>query len=179
MDETEQRGAWESLVLPLALILGLVLLLSLDPGPANAEPEQIGLLEYWLTVAVGYLSALAELAAAAVIGIAVVRTIWLFGRNFFSSPRGRVDRMMDIRLELGRALVLGLEFTVASDILQTAVAPSRQDIITLGATVLLRTLLNNLLEHELHSVESRREQLVQAAVSGEVGPTVPQAAPES
>ncbi len=128
-------------MLPLALILGLALLLSLDSGPVSSESPELGLLDHWLNLAVGYLSALAELAAAGIIGIAVVKTIWLFFRNFFSPLEGRLDRASDIRLELSRALVVGLEFTLASDILQPTVSPSRRDIITLGATVLLRTLL--------------------------------------
>lgn len=61
-----------------------------------------------------------------------------------------------IRLQLGRVLALGLEFTVASDILRTAVAPTRQDILNLGAIVLLRTLLNYFLEREISQGEQSR-----------------------
>ncbi len=50
-------------------------------------------------------------------------------------------------------LLVGPEFTVASDILRTAVAPTRQDILNLGATVLLRTLLNYFLEREIQQGE--------------------------
>nr|MBA3922947.1 DUF1622 domain-containing protein [Nostocaceae cyanobacterium] len=50
----------------------------------------------------------------------------------------------------------GLEFTVASDILRTAVAPTRQDILNLAAIVLLRTLLNYFLEQEIRQGEQNR-----------------------
>jgi len=63
---------------------------------------------------------------------------------------------LSIRLQLGRVLALGLEFTIASDILRTAVAPTRQDILNLGAIVLLRTLLNYFLEREIREGEERR-----------------------
>ncbi len=53
-------------------------------------------------------------------------------------------------------LVLGPEFTVASDILRTAIAPTRADILTLGGIVLLRTLLNIFLEREIQTGEARR-----------------------
>ena len=53
-------------------------------------------------------------------------------------------------------MVLGLEFTVASDILHTAVAPTRQDILNLGALVLLRTLLNYFLEREIQQGDQCR-----------------------
>jgi uncharacterized membrane protein len=67
-----------------------------------------------------------------------------------------VDATEAIRLKLGRVLALGLEFTVASDILRTAVAPTRQDILNLGAIVLLRTLLNYFLEREIRQGEQHR-----------------------
>lgn len=53
---------------------------------------------------------------------------------------------------------MGLEFTVASDILCTVVAPTRLDILNLnlGAIVLLRTLLNYFLERKIRQVEQSR-----------------------
>jgi uncharacterized membrane protein len=67
-----------------------------------------------------------------------------------------IDSTERIRLQLGRVLILGLEFTVASDILRTAVAPTRQDILNLGAIVLLRTLLNYFLEQEIRQGQQSR-----------------------
>jgi uncharacterized membrane protein len=58
-------------------------------------------------------------------------------------------------LRLGRVLALGLEFTIASDILRTVVSPARQEIMNLGAIVLLRSLLNYFLEMEINAGEGR------------------------
>jgi uncharacterized membrane protein len=74
----------------------------------------------------------------------------------FSRSKQHHDATESIRLKLGRVLALGLEFTVASDILRTAVAPTRQDILNLGAIVLLRTLLNYFLEREIRQGEQSR-----------------------
>jgi len=52
-------------------------------------------------------------------------------------------------------LALGLELTIANDILKTAVAPTRADIVNLGAVVLLRTLLNHFLAAEIREQEER------------------------
>ena len=131
-----------SLLLPLGLIFGLVLLLSLNVGGEASREIAASPLESWLKVIVGYLAAGAEIAAAAVIGLGVIRGIWDYLRQLFSRSKRHVDATEGIRLKLGRILALGLEFTVASDILRTAVAPTRQDILNLGAIVLLRTLLN-------------------------------------
>ncbi|PSB12520.1 hypothetical protein C7B62_01490 [Pleurocapsa sp. CCALA 161] len=150
------RESLINLILPLTLILGLVALLSLNTEQVAGEPQVISPLEEWLRVIVGYLAAGAEIAAAIVIGGAVVRGITLYLRLFFARSSLHFDSTEGIRLQLGRVLALGLEFTVASDILRTAVAPSRQDILSLGEIVLLRTLLNYFLEREIQQGEQRR-----------------------
>lgn len=145
-----------NLLLPLSLILGLVLLLSLNVGEGKGESAVTSPLELWLKVIVGYLAAGTEIAAAVVIGGAVIRGIAAYLRLLFVRSRQNFDATEGIRLQLGRVLALGLEFTVASDILRTAVAPTRQDILNLGAIVLLRTLLNYFLEREIQQGEQRR-----------------------
>jgi uncharacterized membrane protein len=142
-----------AIVLPLALILGLALLLSLDAGQSNAQAEASRPLELGIKLIVAYLAAGAEIAAAIVIGSAVIRSIFTYLSQLFSRSRQNFDSTESIRLKLGRVLTLGLEFSVASDILRTAVAPTRQDILNLGAIVLLRTLLNYFLEREIRQGE--------------------------
>ncbi|HEY9810042.1 MAG TPA: DUF1622 domain-containing protein [Halomicronema sp.] len=154
----KEKGFLESLInllLPLGLIFGLVLLLSLNVGETPIDSVATPL-ESWLKVIVGYLAAGAEIAAALVIGVAVIRGIFEYISVLFSRSRPRVDVTESVRLKLGRVLTLGLEFTVASDILRTAVAPTRQDILNLAAIVLLRTLLNYFLEREIEQGEQRR-----------------------
>lgn len=152
------RDSLVNLLLPLALIFGLVLLLSLNVGEETIAEEVTSPLESWLKLIVGYLAAGAEIAAAVVIGGAVFRGLTDYLRHLFSRSRKHIDSTESIRLQLGRVLALGLEFTVASDILRTAVAPTRQDILNLGAIVLLRTLLNYFLEREIRQGEQSREQ---------------------
>ncbi|MDQ4075705.1 MAG: DUF1622 domain-containing protein [Chloroflexota bacterium] len=169
MENEPMRNIWSNFILPATLVIGLVLLLSLEADPTRTQPEQVTMLEEWLQILVGYLGALAEIAAALIIGIAVLRGIWSFFRHLFSPPPGRIENVTDTRLELGRALVLGLEFTVASDILQTAVAPTRQDLLVLAAVVLLRTLLNNFLEREIREVQAHRDARLRDAPVTESG----------
>lgn len=155
MKREPSRDSLVNLLLPLALIFGLVLLLSLNAGQTNTQTANEPL-ETWLKLLVGYLAAGAEIAAALVIGGAVIRSIFNYLRQLFSRSRQHIDSTEVIRLQLGRVLALGLEFTVASDILRTAVAPTRQDILNLGAIVLLRTLLNYFLEREIQQGEQSR-----------------------
>ena len=141
----------------MAIVLkhALVLLLSLNVGQTAKEAASSPL-ETWLKLLVDYLAAGTEIAAALVIAGAVIRGIITYLRQFFSRSRQHFDSTELIRLQLGRVLALGLELTVASDILRTAVAPTRQDILNLGAIVLLRTLLNYFLEREIGQVEQSR-----------------------
>lgn len=54
-----------------------------------------------------------------------------------------------IRLDLGRFLVLGLEFQLAADLLNTAVAPTFEDIGRVAAIAAIRTVLNFFLRREI------------------------------
>ncbi|NEQ28418.1 MAG: DUF1622 domain-containing protein [Microcoleus sp. SIO2G3] len=156
-----QLDALTNLLLPLGLIFGFVLLLSLNAESQGGQGAIDTPLESWLKVVVGYLAAGAEMAAAIVIGGAIVRGIVDYMRHLLSRTRKHIDATEGIRLQLGRVLALGLEFTVASDILRTAVAPTQQDILNLGAIVLLRTLLNYFLEREIQQGEDNRKPELQ------------------
>jgi uncharacterized membrane protein len=65
-----------------------------------------------------------------------------------------------IRLDLGRALALGLEFLLAADILETIVAPSLQQVAILGVVAIIRTGLNYFLAKE---IEQEQRELDRAA----------------
>jgi uncharacterized membrane protein len=54
-----------------------------------------------------------------------------------------------IRHHLGSYLLLGLEYLIAADIVNTIVKPSLSEIIILGAIVAIRTVLNYSLNKEL------------------------------
>ena len=101
-------------------------------------------MEEYLVTAVGYLRLVVEAIGAAVVGIGVLAT---------------TDN--EIRLYLGRYLVLGLEFQLGADILSTAVAPTLDDVILLGAIATIRTALNYFLSQEL-----ARERQEEAAGQG-------------
>ena len=54
------------------------------------------------------------------------------------------------RQELGGAIVLGLEFLIAGDIIRTvAVAPTLENVLVLGVIVVIRTFLSMTLQLEL------------------------------
>ncbi len=65
---------------------------------------------------------------------------------------GEVDEdRKRLRQVLGFYLLLGLEFLIAADIIDTLMKPSVQDLIVLGAIVLIRTIVSYSLNSELKS----------------------------
>ena len=78
---------------------------------------------------------------------AVVATVRVLAR--VRGPADREDAYRVYRRDLGRALLLGLEFLVAGDIIRTvAASPDLDDIAVLGGVVLIRTFLSLTLELE-------------------------------
>ena len=60
------------------------------------------------------------------------------------------DAYRNLRQDVGRGILLGLEFMVAGDIIRTvAVEPTLDSVIVLGMIVLIRTFLSFSLEVEL------------------------------
>lgn len=65
------------------------------------------------------------------------------------------EAFVEVRLDLGRFLALGLEFQLAGDILRTAIAPTFEEIGQLAAVAAIRTALNYFLGREI--AEEREE----------------------
>ncbi len=62
-----------------------------------------------------------------------------------------------IRYQLGIYLLLGLEFMVAADIIETVFKPSLEQLGILGGIVVIRTLLNYFLTKELEQIKEEVE----------------------
>ena len=79
-----------------------------------------------------------------------------FLRSELSAARGSnvEEERRKLRQVLGYYLLLGLEFLIAADIIDTLMKPTTQDLIVLGAIVAIRTVISYSLNSELSS-ESR------------------------
>jgi|TARA_R110002126_G_scaffold94677_6_gene223293 uncharacterized membrane protein len=94
-----------------------------------------------------YLADAIQFCAAILIGLAAAQAAFRSLVVFFR--RGASEAATEeVRLRLGRWLVLALEFQVAADILRTAVAPTWNEIGQLAAVIVLRTALNFFLQKE-------------------------------
>jgi uncharacterized membrane protein len=99
-----------------------------------------------------YTSHAAEIMAAAIIGIAVLKVSYdyiLSMRPVLKKPTKET-----MRIRFGSSVAIALELLLGADVLATAVAPSWNDIGKLAAIAIIRTLLNYFLERELNHVKS-------------------------
>lgn len=114
--------------------------------------------EATLGSAVDLLVRLVEGAGAVVV---FVGAIVGFVRFVIVAVRDREpERFVPVRLDIGRYLLLGLEFQLAGDILRTAIAPTLTQIGELAAIAAIRTALNFFIGRE---IIEEREELRQAA----------------
>lgn len=96
-----------------------------------------------------------EAAAVLVVAIAGIEALWR-AMAVFLGRSDAPDRVREIaRLHLARWLAVALEFTLAADILRTAVAPTWEEIGKLAAIAALRTLLNYFLQQEIENHDRR------------------------
>ncbi|MDZ7695844.1 MAG: DUF1622 domain-containing protein [Deltaproteobacteria bacterium] len=97
-----------------------------------------------------------------VVGALLATGRFLFHREEEAGTAYRRDRQ-----NLGKAILLGLEFLVAGDIIRTvAVSPTLDNVLILGLIVLIRTFLSMALQLEVdgrwpwqHTVEAKSSSL--------------------
>jgi uncharacterized membrane protein len=84
-----------------------------------------------------------------VVGGALFATVRLVPR-LRDRARGAGNYYMTYRQDVGRAILLGLEFLIAGDLIRTVVvAPTMQNVVVLGLIVLIRTFLSLSLQLEI------------------------------
>ena len=109
---------------------------------------------HFLALAVGVAGVLVLVYGVVVAGIKLVRAELLRFRGL--SPRREEE---ELRHVLGLYILLGLEFLVAADIIETITAPDLDSILVLGAIVLIRTVISFSINWELAKgkVQGREE----------------------
>jgi uncharacterized membrane protein len=80
-----------------------------------------------------------------VMGVVVIGVAFLYGsiRGLLFIKHRKTDSYPQLKIFIGKALQLGLEFLVAADIIGTVtVKPTRESIVSLGLLVVVRTFLS-------------------------------------
>lgn len=82
--------------------------------------------------------------------VVVIGALVATGRFLIQRPSLPGARYRIYRQDLGRAILLGLEFLIAGDIMRTVVvAPTLQNVLVLGLIVVIRTFLSWSLQLEI------------------------------
>jgi uncharacterized membrane protein len=119
------------------------------------------------------LSLLVELVAVLVVGFgaleAFVKLLWIV-----ATPGATHGERKAIWRRFGMWLLLGLEFELAADIIDSVISPTWQDVGMLGAIAVIRTFLNYFLEKDLEEAEKSEVEDISGRPSGPpLGPSVP------
>ena len=95
-----------------------------------------------ILVWIEYAALLIEILAVVIIIVAIIVALarYLFR---YATQRTEDDLYHQLKVSLGKALLLGLEFLVAADIVRTvALEATLESVIVLGLLVLIRTFLS-------------------------------------
>ena len=91
-----------------------------------------------------------EVVGTAIIVVGAFGSLGLFLLGMIRRAAARAQLVAQFRSGLGRSILLGLEFLVAADIINTvAVEPTIQSLLVLAGIVLIRTFLSFSLEVEI------------------------------
>jgi uncharacterized membrane protein len=133
----------------LALFLFLASCAAGQAGSANQREEIFRHPPEFFRTTANILALIIEGAGILTIFIAVVIGFFFFLRNL-----GRTEfkkSYSDLRENIGRGILIGLELLVAADIMGTvAVNPTFENLGVLGLVVLIRTFLSFAIDAEIH-----------------------------
>jgi uncharacterized membrane protein len=100
---------------------------------------------------IGHISWVVKLFGVAVISWGVLLIFLRLVRLELGRLRGkRPARQREAaRHQLGAYLLLGLEFLIAADVIDTVTHPTLQEVALLGGIVAIRTVISYFLDHEM------------------------------
>ncbi len=118
----------------------------------------------WLTFLTEYAVEIIDLMALLVIAIG---TVEMFLRCLLAvfRPSATREELRDGYLRYARWLIAGLTFQLAADIIETASAPTWDDIGRLAAIAVVRTFLNYFLERDITESRKRLAEIKDQSVT--------------
>jgi uncharacterized membrane protein len=100
-----------------------------------------------------WLEIIIDVSAALIMVLAFVGAFYSYVQiTLRSKPVERIRKLQIVRCDLGVKLVFALELLIISDLLVTIVSRSLDDMIIVGALVLIRTVIAYFLNKELEAI---------------------------
>ncbi|MCR8827918.1 DUF1622 domain-containing protein [Pseudosulfitobacter koreensis] len=114
-----------------------------------APNAQTGHTADWVDSALHWTVRAIEFVGIGAIVVGAVASVWIYLARISREGPGR-ENYHNLRSSLGRSILLGLEFLVAADIINTvAIDPTLESVAVLAAVVAVRTFLSFALETEI------------------------------
>ena len=90
-----------------------------------------------------YIISILEIMGIFIVTWSVIKEFWEYIQNTF------MKKQLDIQFNLAVGLATGLEFKMAAEILKTVIVQSLDELLVLGAVILIRALLSLLIHFEM------------------------------
>ena len=110
-------------------------------------------MEEWLSQIATHVALVIEMLAILVIAVGTIEAFVTAATSVLS--RAEIKRFRQIWMRYARWLIAGLTFMLAADLVDTAIAPTWDDVGKLAAIAAIRTALNYFLERDMRELEAR------------------------
>ena len=102
------------------------------------------------------ITVLIEVVAIIVLLLGVASAVIGFIKLLFTKKDAQLKHpILLVKIELGRYILLSLEFLIAADIIDSVLDPNWQGILMLAAIVAIRTLISFFLNHEISETDEK------------------------
>ncbi|MCI6639678.1 MAG: DUF1622 domain-containing protein [Pygmaiobacter massiliensis] len=110
------------------------------------------MLETWIEEILPQIISVLEIFGIFVVTVCTCRAFWHYLRSLVGSS----DRY-NVKWELASGMATGLEFKMAAEILKTVLVHTVEELMVLGAIILLRALLSLILHLEMRAERNEKK----------------------
>lgn len=99
-----------------------------------------------------------EVVSFSIMIYGAILAVFLFLKNELSRFSGKfhISSLNKIRMDYGYYILLGLEFLIAADLIETILRPTSQELIELGGIVAIRILMSYFLTKEINELKASK-----------------------
>lgn len=120
---------------------------------AETNQESVAFFEHIVQIIVPEITGIIELMGIIVIIVGSIKSFYMYGRSILKHVH------YPIKLSLGNSLALGLEFKMGAEILKTVTIRTIDEIMILGAIIVLRALLSVLIHYEVKNEKEHNQDI--------------------
>ena len=120
---------------------------------AETSQESVAFFEHIVQIIVPEITGIIELMGIIVIIVGSIKSFYMYGRSILKHVH------YPIKLSLGNSLALGLEFKMGAEILKTVTIRTIDEIMILGAIIVLRALISVLIHYEVKNEKEHNQDI--------------------